>query len=82
MSHGVSVFSGNKNEAPWEIDVSEQQMREQMGKWKSNKSLKTRWCICKIQKVFKNVAAELFTKLGTLIKISYYARKVEQMYLS
>lgn len=32
--------------------------------------------------MFKNEAAELLSKIDTLIKISYYARKVEQMYLS
>lgn len=32
--------------------------------------------------MFKNEAAELLSKIDTLIEISYYARKVEQMYLS
>lgn len=32
--------------------------------------------------MFKNEAAELLSKIDTLIKISYYARKVEHMYLS
>lgn len=82
MSHTLSVFSGNKKETPWEIEVSEEQMPKQMDKWKSNKSLRPDGIYLKIQKVFKNEAAELLTKIGTFIKISYYARKVEQMYLS